>query len=205
MKPPPQVGIVHATPTGISVVMTTMSIAALIVMAAVGQSVDVPVFWSGSGSKVTTPEIALAADEWQWMRTWMRHTGATKELEIWEKVVKERPEEARYDYYNESGVPSVNFKTHVVLVIFSGRVRQTAGYSLLGTFRTGDAVTVRYAPDYYSVVVPYRKDSSGLFVDVPFLFVLLPRDFRTLRLEKGITEGKGKPITKFQFVKELRL
>jgi hypothetical protein len=178
--------------------MSALAIALIVL----GQAAaDVPVYWTGARSIVTTPEISLITDEWPWMRIWLRHTGREMELKNWERVAQDRPNEVRYDHYNESGIPFVNFNTHAVVVIFSGRVHQTAGYTVMGSRRNEEKLTIRYTPNVYSVVSDPRKPNQ--FVDQPFLFILVSRSMKAVRLEKGIPVKGPDAVQRFEFVKEL--
>lgn len=172
-----------------------------------------PVVWSGGDSKITAARTELVTREWDWIRVWYQHKGLGKRFVEWESTTKAHPELRRYDYYNKTGMPEIDFRTHVVVAIFGGAQHNTAGYSVLETKLEGDTLVLRVLPRNYSTVVvvpPGRSVSSHLSKlpppnDRPFGFVLLPRTGRTLRLEEGIVERKGEPVTKFRPLKTFRI
>jgi hypothetical protein len=164
---------------------------------------DVPVYWTGADSKIAQPAISLLTDEKSWIRTWLKHRGRAEELKLHERQERSG-EPLRYSYYVEDNLPLVNFETHVVLAMFSGTVSQSAGHTVMSVERNGEQMTLRFVPRYYSVAVSSEEELAK-YRGKPFLFVLLPRTFKHLRLEKGIIEDKSKPITKFELVRVLTL
>jgi hypothetical protein len=164
---------------------------------AIAQS-EIPVIWTGERSKVTRKEIFLVTTPQDWTDAWLRSLG---------KPRRSNRIERSYPFYNEAGVPEVDFQSHVMVVLFAGNVAQQAGFSLLSAARTGSTLVIRYLPRSFSVAAPIAgrggSPNPRSFDRTPYAFFLVRRGCSRIRLEEGIPHDKQAPITDFRFVKEL--
>lgn len=120
---------------------------------------------AGAASKIRTREYHRITTREELVRVWLRHAGV---------------DPARYtDFYNEAGVPDVDFERCMVVAVFGGECVNSAGI---------DAVTVAEQSDPMLLRFQHRWFQSGPEGDraTPFGFFVVPRSTKALVLEENV-------------------
>ena len=119
----------------------------------------------------------LATTEEEWIRLWQRHRGV--------------PETGVYNaYYNEIGMPLVDFSRCVVVAVFQGQAWNSAGFEAEVGEEEG-RVRLRLSERFYQTVGP---DGGGQRVSAHGFFVL-PRTDKELLVEEAVLGKKGETPT----------
>ena len=144
-----------------------------------------PVAWTGISSQVAEAQTLLVETEQDWFNLWLKHTG--QDASKWPM---------------QNPVPKVDFKAYNVLVIFGGKLHQTAGYTVLSLDKAGESATFRFIPRVYGISVGPDTPKDA-FLNTPYGFFLLPKNYKRVKLEEGILESKSEPVKKFKAVGEV--
>jgi hypothetical protein len=117
--------------------------------------------------RITTPEA--------WTALWLSHRG--------------KEAKGHSAYYNEAGVPDVDFERCMVVAIFQGEAWNSAGVRVVSITDDGARLTLRYDDRSYQTAGPNgggeRVTAFGLFV--------LPRSAMELVVEEDVQGLKGRP------------
>jgi hypothetical protein len=120
---------------------------------------------AGAESKIGEKEYDRITTHDELVKVWLRHVGA---------------DPARHDdFYNEAGVPDVDFERCMVVAVFGGRCINSAGIYAVGVAEEADRVLLRF--DHRS----FQSGPEGKRA-TPFGFFVVPRSSKALVLEENV-------------------
>lgn len=128
----------------------------------------------GAHSKITERTYERVSDAEAWAALWRRHVGWTK------------PDNA---FYNEAGVPDVDFERCMVVAILQGDAWNSAGVRVVSVAEESDRVLFRFEDRSYQTS---GIDGGGQKVTA-FGFFVVPRSDQPLVLEENVQGLIGKP------------
>jgi hypothetical protein len=117
--------------------------------------------------RITTPEA--------WTALWLRHRG--------------REAKSHSAYYNEAGVPDIDFERCMVVAIFQGEAWNSAGVKVLSVTEDEARLLLQYDDRSYQTAGP---NGGGVRVTA-FGFFVLPKSTRELVVEENLQGLKGRP------------
>lgn len=126
-------------------------------------------FWGAdSKTKIAGHHRVMTRDEW--VKIWLEHVGVDR---------------SRHDdHHNKAGVPDVDFKRRMVLAIFRGRMKNSAGVRVVSITESADRIVVRLGDRAYSSEEPGRDVT-------PYGFFVLRRSSKLLVLEENVQSRTG--------------
>lgn len=141
---------------------------------------------AGAASRITTREYDRITAKDDLVKVWLRHTGT---------------DPARHtDFYNEAGVPGVDFERCMVVAVFGGACINSAGIDVVSIAEEADRVLLRFQ---------HRSFQSGPEGDraTPYGFFFVPRSPKALVLEENVQnliggEPKWKERARFEAMRE---
>jgi len=120
---------------------------------------------AGAESKIAEKEYDRVTTKAELVKVWLRHVGA---------------DPARHnDYYNEEGVPDVDFGRCMVVAVFGGKCINSAGICAISVTEEADRVLLRF--DHRS----FQSGPEGKRA-TPFGFFVVPRSTKALVLEENV-------------------
>ena len=148
---------------------------------------------SGANSHVTTKRCLRITTQEEWAALWLEHVG--------------QPPKAKYDlYYNEAGLPLVDFERCMVVAVFDGATHNCAGVSAVtGPLEDPEAETktpVASGDDvlrlsWHSYQTGGPGPDGGAVEASPFGFFVLPRSSAPLVVqdrEMPMGGGRGRLV-----------
>lgn len=135
------------------------------------QAATIPyVTLAGAKSRIETAECDRITSAKELTEVWLRHVGAKQNNE----------------YYNEAGVPAVDFGRCMVVAVFGGKCVNSAGIYTVSITEEKDRVVLRF--DHRS----YQSGPEGDRV-TPYGFFFVPRSAKALVLEENVQHLIGGP------------
>lgn len=129
---------------------------------------------AGARSRIEAADYLRLTSAKELTEVWLRHLGATTHSE----------------YYNEAGVPSVDFSRCMVVAAFGGKCVNSAGIYPVSLTEDADRVVLRF--DHRS----YQSGPEGDHV-TPYGFFFVPRSGKVLVLEENVQHLiGGEPVWK---------
>jgi len=125
---------------------------------------------AGARSRIETAEYQRIASEKELTELWLRHVG-------------EQPER-HSDFYNEAGVPTVDFSRCMVVAAFGGKRTNSAGIYAVSLVEEADRVVLR---------IDHRSFQTGPEPSraTPFGFFFVPLSMKPLVLEENVQQVIG--------------
>jgi hypothetical protein len=139
---------------------------------------------AGAASKIAAKEYDRITTHDELVKVWLRHMGA---------------DPARHnDFYNEAGVPDVDFERCMVVAVFGGECINSAGIYAFSIAEEADRVLLRF--DHRS----FQSGPEGKHA-TPFGFFFVPRSPKALVLEENVQsliggEPKWKERARFEAI-----
>jgi len=127
---------------------------------------------AGAASRITTREYHRITTQEELVGIWLRHVGS---------------DAARHsEYYNEAGVPEVEFTRCMVVAAFGGECINSAGIYPVSIAEDAEQTRLRF---------DHRSYQSGPEGDraTPFGFFVVPRSSKRLVLEENVQHLIGGP------------
>ncbi|MCK6460205.1 MAG: hypothetical protein L6Q95_09975 [Planctomycetes bacterium] len=120
---------------------------------------------AGAASKVAAKEYDRITTRDELVKVWLRHVGSDPA--------------GHDDFYNEAGVPDVDFGRCMVVAVFGGQCVNSAGIYAVSVAEEADRVLLRFG---------HRSFQSGPEGDraTPFGFFFVPRSSKALVLEENV-------------------
>ena len=133
-------------------------------------------FRSGE-SRINTRSYRKVIAFEDWADLWIEHTGAKRH-------------KGKYNwFYNEAGVPFVDFERCMVIAVFQGEGWNSAGVRVVTITEEEDHILLRFDDQSYQTMGP---DGGGQRV-TPFGIFVLPRSKKPVVLEENVQGLIGKP------------
>jgi hypothetical protein len=129
----------------------------------------------GADSAVTGRAYQRVTDRESWVALWLAHRGVAAGKHS--------------EYYNEAGVPDVDFERCMVVAILQGEAWNSAGVRVDSVTVEGDHLRLRYDDRSYQTAGP---DGGGRKARA-YGFFVLPRSAKPLVLEENVQGLIGKP------------
>ncbi len=127
-------------------------------------------FW-GADSKREKADHRRVMTRDEWIKVWLEHVGVDRSRHS--------------DHRNKAGVPEIDFKRRMVLAIFRGRMKNSAGVRVVSITESADRIVVRLGDRAYSSEEPGRDVT-------PYGFFVLRRSSKLLVLEENVQSRRGK-------------
>ena len=109
-------------------------------------------------------------------KVWLAHVGVDRDRHS--------------DYYNKARVPEVDFERCMVLAIFRGQMKNSAGVKIVSITESADSILVRFDDRAY-------KTANEVHEVTPYGFFVLPRSNKLMVLEENVqNRTRGKPVWK---------
>jgi hypothetical protein len=149
--------------------------AALLALVAAGGEERKPrrplVAFSGAKSRIEKAECRRVTGRKEWTDLWLRHVGA---------------DPARQDdFYNEAGVPEIDFDACMVVAVFQGGSWNSAGVEVVSIDEDDARLLVRFDQTEGPGGGGVRVNAFGVFV--------LPRSAKPVVLEENVQNLIGEP------------
>ncbi len=120
---------------------------------------------AGAASGIAAKEYDRITTRDDMVKVWLRHVGA---------------DPARHnDFYNEAGVPDVDFGRCMVVAVFGGECINSAGMYAFSVAEEADQVLLRFGHR------PFQSGREGKRA-TPFGFFVVPRSAKALVLEENV-------------------
>jgi hypothetical protein len=133
--------------------------------------------FSGADSKVKLRQYRKVTSVGDWPELWISHLGLSQI-------------EGEYNwFYNEAGVPFVDFERCMVISVFQGEGWNSAGVRVVTITEEEDHILLRFDDQSYQTMGP---DGGGQRV-TPFGIFVLPRSKKPVVLEENVQGLIGKP------------
>jgi hypothetical protein len=140
------------------------------------QTISPSVTLTGADSHVKERSYHCVTSEDEWIKIWQRHKGAKETTD--------------YDlFYNPLGLPYINFEKCMVIAVFQGSGRNSAGLKAIAVLEDRDGIVFRFEDKHYQTAGP---DGGGKEATV-YGFFVLPRSSKTVAFEENVQNLKGKP------------
>ena len=134
---------------------------------------------TGKDSAVTKGSFHRVQEPQELARLWLLHRGI------------EAPTGEYGFFYNDAGVPEVDFESYEVLVMFDGETINSAGFVVLSVADEPGRRVVRYDDKGFSTEGP--GPDGGAQRTRPFGFFVLPRTKLPLVLEQNVQHERDRP------------
>lgn len=133
-------------------------------------------FRSGE-SKIKTRSYRKVTAFEDWADLWIEHTGAQRH-------------DGKYNwFYNEAGVPFVDFERCMVIAVFQGEGWNSAGVRVVTVAEEEERILLRFDDQSFQTSGP---DGGGVRV-TPFGIFVLPKSEKPVVLEENVQGLIGKP------------
>ena len=131
----------------------------------------------GGQSKIKTRSYRRVIAPNDWADLWIEHTGAQRH-------------KGDYNwYYNEAGVPLIDFQRCMVVAVFQGEKWNSAGVTTVTVTEEKDRILLRFDDKSFQTAGP---DGGGVRA-TPFGIFVLPRSAKPIALEENVQGLIGKP------------